>query len=222
MEQLKHGQCGRIASGMLMQRESPTLQSQLLAEISFISKFMIPGRTCVWASLSDSLPFLREYFHGTVVFYGIKQCWVGGGEYDPVHPYMDVSVDLVARARRLFSRVLLICDGETDERQAHLLRCVDPFCALMQVQPPYPLGVPGYLFFPAGGSWECGLLYAECALRFPMQTLISEMLHAEVFAFQLCTRGPNAAQYDAKKISEIVRMGREQDLFNDFIKRLCS
>lgn len=202
-----------------MRRERPSACGQILAVVSFLNKYKSESGTCVLISKSDLVDFLRKLYKGQICFYMIGSNCGRSGEYDPYACDIDVSADLVGTIRRKYSRVLLVCDGESDMRQMQLLHTVSPYMALLQIQPPYPLHIVGKLYFPVFCmSLECGLVYVECSADSRVLRLDHVLLQSELFAYQLLTRGVGAAAYDQLIMDRILNK-REIAMLDSFLNK---
>lgn len=210
--QLKHGYSGTLGVITLFE-EQPTLKGQLLIEIEFLSKHACPN-TCVILSLQgkERVHILRQLFP-QCTFYLFNNN--NNEEYDPLYfgihdrYCVDITYAFVNQCRAVCNRILLICDGESQARQAELHCFIQPYRSLLQLNAPYPTGMylQGTLILPVWcRSCLASLVYLECTGNCTYQLYNDDLLQQELCAFQLLTRGVMSSDYDCKVQKQILIM----------------
>lgn len=204
MRELEHGRAACIKCDVAMQALGRSEECQLYMELKFLEK--IKNNVCVVVS-SRCYARVNTYRHLFKHMHFIFLSKTPNDEiYDPCNHKLSFKYgslypdDVFREVRRRDRAVVLMCDGETLEFQQRVYFDLRPMCALLQIEPPYPsVYLDGRLLYPVFcESLMAGMLYLECARNARRRTWDTRLLHCEMFAFQLLTRGPTSdEQYDA-------------------------
>ena len=220
---LYHGESAR-SSGVELQpgssRDLP-VSDQFLLDLEFLGRYAESGGSCLYttrppylATISKHFPWLHFYAYGCDL----------GDEYDPGQPQMlgscPVSVEIrgnvtysvepysrelalfIGRRDRRDAFMVMICHGETPDRQLVFHALTAPNYSLLELSSPPPDYAQGEIVLPVGLPRDRSLVFLVVPYPARSRAYSQDVFREEMGHFQSVLRGTGA--YDEDCRTEII------------------